>query len=45
MDKVGHVVAVPGPLACPCRGARSPIACQTGGRISVFMLAHVLCIA
>ena len=24
MDVIGHVVAVPGPLACPSRGALSP---------------------
>ena len=25
MDKVGHVAAAPGPLACPSRGARPSI--------------------
>ena len=25
MDKVGHVAAAPGPLACPSRGALPPV--------------------
>ena len=27
MDKVGHVAAAPGPLACPSRGDRPPSLC------------------